>query len=84
MGTNNRAVLISNAITRGLTITGTINAMSHERYTGSYDVTPEVIPQTLPTKNLVMSNDVSIKAIPSYRVTNAAGGDTFTIGAMNV
>ncbi len=84
MGIKDRATLTSTAIVRGLTITGTIDAMSYDRYSGSYDVTPKVISQTLPTKNLVMSDDISVKAIPAYRVTNAANGDTFTIGAMNV
>ena len=49
-------------------------------YTGSYRVTPQVDPQTLGTKDKVMTDDLVIKAIPYYDVGNEAGGSTVYIG----
>lgn len=51
------------------------------KYTGEYTVTPEVdTAQTLETAGTYMTNDVTVKAIPDYEVTNEAGGNTFIIG----
>ena len=51
------------------------------KYTGEYTVTPEVDnAQTLETAGTYMTNDVTVKAIPDYEVTNEAGGNTFIIG----
>ena len=83
MGAIKPGVSIVGTIKPGVSIVGVIDAMSYDHYAGPYDVTPDVNPRLLKTKNLVMSDDVSVKAIPSYRVANVAGGDTFTIGAMN-
>lgn len=48
-------------------------------YTGTYDVTPKVDAQTLPTARKTMMQDVIIKAIPYYEVTNDSGGSTVYI-----
>lgn len=51
------------------------------KYTGDYTVTPEVdTAQTLETAGTYMTNDVTVKAIPDYEVSNEAGGNTFIIG----
>lgn len=51
------------------------------KYTGEYTVTPEVdTAQTLETAGTYMTNDVTVKAIPDYEVSNEAGGNTFIIG----
>lgn len=51
------------------------------KYTGEYSVTPEVdTAQTLETAGKYLTNDVTVKAIPDYEVTNEAGGNTFIIG----
>ena len=51
------------------------------KYTGEYSVTPEVgAGQTLETAGKYLTNDVTVKAIPDYEVTNEAGGNTFIIG----
>ena len=51
------------------------------KYTGEYTVTPEVdTAQTLETAGKYLTNDVTVKAIPDYEVTNEAGGNTFIIG----
>jgi hypothetical protein len=48
-------------------------------YTGSYEVTPKVEAQTMPTAQKLMAQDVTIKAIPIYNVSNNSGGSTVYI-----
>lgn len=48
-------------------------------YRGDYEVTPKITEQTLPTKQKSMSDDVTIKPIPTNEVSNPYG-ITFTIG----
>lgn len=50
-----------------------------EPYEGEYIVTPKVEAQTMPTKEKVMFDDVTIKAIPYVESENSAGGTTVTI-----
>lgn len=49
-------------------------------YEGEYDITPKKNKQTMATRGKVMSDDVTILAIPYAEVTNATGGQTVTIG----
>jgi hypothetical protein len=51
-----------------------------EQYTGDYEVTPRTIKQTLPTKKKVMIEDLTVKKIPFFDVSNDAGGVTVYIG----
>ena len=48
-------------------------------YEGEYTVTPKINAQTLPTKEKIMFEDVTIKAIPYYEVSNNNGGSTVFI-----
>lgn len=48
-------------------------------YDGPYEVTPRVQGQTLHTKNRRMTEDVTVRDIPVYRVSNPAGGSTVYI-----
>ena len=48
-------------------------------YNGSYEVTPKVEAQTMPTAQKLMTQDVTIKAIPIYNVSNSSGGSTVYI-----
>ena len=50
-----------------------------EPYEGPYDVTPKVTAQTLPTAKKLMREDVSVRAIPYFDVSNPAGGNTIYI-----
>lgn len=50
-----------------------------EVYEGEYAVTPKVEAQTMPTKEKVMRDDVTIRAIPVFRVSNTSGGTTVYI-----
>ncbi len=49
-------------------------------YEGEYAVTPKTTQQILPTKHKVMSDDMTIKAIPYFDVSNNSGGSTVYIG----
>ncbi len=51
-------------------------------YEGDYKVTPRVDAQTLPTADKTMREDLTVKAIPVYNVSNTAGGSTFYIATM--
>ena len=50
-----------------------------EPYDGPYEVTPKVTAQALPTANKLMRDDVSVRAIPYFDVSNTAGGNTIYI-----
>ena len=51
-------------------------------YKGDYEVTPAFEQQSLATADKVLKEDVTVKAIPRYDVTNEAGGITTYIGGM--
>ena len=53
--------------------------MVGEPYDGPYDVTPKVMAQTLSTAKKLMRDDVSVRAIPYFDVSNPAGGNTIYI-----
>lgn len=50
-----------------------------EVYDGDYGITPKVEAQTMPTKNKVMADDVTVRAIPFFDVSNTSGGSTVYI-----
>lgn len=49
-------------------------------YEGEYEVVPTFENQKIPTKELLMGDDVTVSAIPVVTVSNAAGGNTVIIG----
>ena len=49
------------------------------KYEGDYEVTPTVDGLELNTKDKYMSDDVTIRAIPFYEVSNTSGGNTVYI-----
>lgn len=49
-------------------------------YDGTYDVTPLITAQRLPTRSKTMRDDVRIDMIPTREIPNAAGGVTFIVG----
>ena len=51
-----------------------------EPYAGSYEVTPKVDAQTLPTAKKIMLENVQIHEIPIFEVSNQADGETVYIG----
>ena len=51
-------------------------------YEGDYIVTPKIDEQILETKDLRMTDDVTVKEIPYAEVTNPVGGKTAIIGGI--
>lgn len=51
-----------------------------EYYKGDYEVTPLITAQVLPTNDKLMMDDLTIRKIPLYEVSNNVGGTTVTIG----
>jgi hypothetical protein len=49
------------------------------QYEGDYEVTPKTTEQILYTKHKTMSDDLTVKAIPRYDVSNLSGGKTIYI-----
>lgn len=50
------------------------------KYTGVYTVTPETFQQTLYTEGKILVDDVTVKEIPYYEVSNEYNGKTVIIG----
>lgn len=59
--------------------TGKIAYVGGELYDGEYAVTPRVTEQTLPTAQKLMLEDLTVRAIPRYDVSNTSGGTTIFI-----
>jgi hypothetical protein len=59
-------------------ITDVISALP--LYDGTSEVTPRVDSQILPTAQKIMKEDLTVKAIPYYDVSNSSGGSTIFIG----
>lgn len=49
-------------------------------YVGEYTLTPETKDQVLLTKEKLLKENVTVKAVPKQIVDNPAGGQTVTIG----
>jgi len=60
-------------------ITGTA-VVSAPEYAGPYDITPLFSAQTLPTAKRLLQQNITIKKIPQYEVTNDSNGYTLIIG----
>lgn len=62
-----------------------VGALVHPKgyadYKGAYEVTPKVTEQSLKTKDKHMTDDVKIKSIPFFNVSNTSGGSTAYIGS---
>ena len=50
-------------------------------YEGSYDVTPRLVEQVLPTNGRSMNDDVTVREVPVERVSNPSNGKTVVICA---
>jgi len=64
-----------------ISIAGPPIIVGSDPYTGSYEVTPKVSQQILPTENKSMTQNLTVKAIGYYAVSNPSG-ITVTIGDM--
>lgn len=75
-----RAVQVAAATpAASVAVTGTAVVGAPE-YSGPYDITPLFSVQTLPTAKRLMQQDVTIRKIPQYEVSNDSGGYTLIIG----
>lgn len=52
-----------------------------DQYEGDYIVTPKISAQTIPTKKKYLIDDMTVKAIPYFNVSNTTGGSTVYIGS---
>lgn len=53
-----------------------------EPYTGDYVVDPSFVKSTLPTKDKLLLEDVTVNPIEVARVSNPSGGKTIYIGGI--
>ena len=65
-------VRVAQQSTVSVRITGTAVVAAPE-YSGPYDITPLFSTQILPTAKRLMQQDVTIKKIPQYEVSNDYG-----------
>lgn len=61
-------------------VTLKVTTAEGDPYAGDYDVTPNFERQTLKTRNRLMLDDVTVRAISVSRTTNPSGGKTIYIG----
>lgn len=52
-----------------------------EPYEGSYIITPKVEEQKMDTKGKIMIDDVTVKSVPFFEVSNTSGGNTVYIAS---
>lgn len=73
------SVRIAGAASVRVDVTGT-TVVGAPEYSGPYDITPLFSAQVLPTAKRLMRQDVTVKKIPQYEVSNDYGGYTLIIG----
>lgn len=57
-----------------------VSAGSGEKYKGNYVVVPKTEAQVLTTRQKYMTDNVTVKGVPCFEVSNNADGTTFIIG----
>lgn len=78
-GTSKRLLTAGKYCDRDIVVTAS-GGETPDPYMGDYEVTPKVDAQVLPTAQKLMTQDLTVKAIPYTESTNSAGGTTVTIG----
>ena len=56
------------------------NVVDGDWYDGDYDVTPHFMEQTLPVRDKLMRENVTVREIPVVSTSNPYGGQTVVIG----
>ncbi len=81
------SAVVSKLTTANKTMIGAINELNSKQqnkdvdyYDGDYTVTPKVEKQELATRQKFLTEDVKIKEIPFFEVSNNEGGQTVFIG----
>ena len=75
------ALLVGKITAQGSLSASISKPIGYEDYKGDYEVTPKVNEQSLKTKNKRMTDDVKVKSIPFFNVSNTSGGSTAYIGS---
>ena len=58
-----------------------LTSVEGKKYEGEYDITPSTYnDKVLATRNLVMTQDVTVRKIPQFEVSNTSNGKTLIIG----
>lgn len=58
-----------------------VQIVEHQNlYTGGYTITPDITPVVLPTRDKLMAEDVTVRKIPLWEISNPQGGKTILIG----
>lgn len=57
-----------------------VDSSGFPQYAGVTDVTPTTATQTLPTRQTMVMQDITVQPIPYYETTNSSGGYTVNIG----
>ena len=73
------AIIPQEPVTVQLDAVTRTSASDVQVYDGPYEAIPKVTAQTLPTAKKLMMEDVSVRAIPYFNVSNPAGGNTIYI-----
>lgn len=70
---------ISGSVSTMQTVSGSVEIAGSvtTRYTGSYEIVPQVAAQTLDTANKVMTDDLTVTAIPYYQTSNVSGDTVY-------
>lgn len=76
-----RFKIASSPVTMRVSDAVVIGTGSVDPYEGAYVVIPKITDQTLDTERKLMMQDLLVKQIPFYDVSNAAGGSTIFIGS---
>lgn len=75
-------ICVSNVLPQEVCIQSNMHVViGGEIYNGIYDITPKVTAQTVPTRDKIMLDDVTVQAIPYYETGNVQGGNTVYIGS---
>ena len=85
------SVTLTGEVQASATIIGTVaisggggSGESVPIYEGPYESVPSVKEQILTTKRKLMINDITIRKIPYFEVSNTSGGITASIGNLEV
>lgn len=82
-------VLPAERVKVGVAVSGCVNVHipaqivksgDYPDYAGPYAVTPMAAAQRMETKDTHMTDDVTVREIPYYEVSNPQGGTTIVIG----
>lgn len=73
------SVRIARAVPVRVDVAGT-TVVGAPEYSGPYDITPLFSAQVLPTAKRLMQQNLTIKKIPQYEVSNDSNGYTLIIG----